>query len=417
MTSRQRVLAALNHRVPDRVPVDFGGTMVTGIHVSVVAALRDYFGLEKRPVKALDPGQMLGLIEDDLKTAMGVDVEGVFRGTTRYGFPLADWKPFRMYDGLEILVPGLFNYTIDANGDTLVYPQGDLAAPPSARMPRDGYFFDAIIRQEPLDEGNLNPEDNLEEFGPLPEAELSHLAESARRARATGRAVIASFGGTSLGDIALIPGQALKRPRGIRDVTEWYMATRSRRDYVHRVFERQCEIGLANLARIHAVVGDNVDAVYVCGTDFGTQKSAFCSVSGFNELWLPYYKAINDWIHRNTTWKTFKHSCGSVARFYPSFIEAGFDIVNPVQCSAAGMDPEVLKSTFGDRLVFWGGGVDTQETLPFGAPAQVREQALSRLEIFARGGGYVFNTVHNIQAQTPVKNVVALLDAISVQSD
>jgi uroporphyrinogen-III decarboxylase len=195
------------------------------------------------------------------------------------------------------------------------------------------------------------------------------------------------------------------------------MATRSRRDYVHRVFERQCEIGLANLARIHAVVGDNVDAVYVCGTDFGTQKSAFCSVDSFNDLWLPYYRAVNGWVHRHTTWKTFKHSCGSVARFYPSFIEAGFDIVNPIQCSAAGMDPEVLKSTFGDRLVFWGGGVDTQETLPFGAPAQVRDQVCGRLEIFAPGGGYVFNTVHNIQAQTPVKNVVAMLEAIGVQSD
>jgi hypothetical protein len=417
MTSSERVLAALNHRIPDRVPVDFGGTMVTGIHVSVVAALRDYFGLEKRPVKSLDPGQMLGLIEDDLKTAMGVDVEGVFRSTTRFGFPLADWKPFRMYDGLEILVPGQFNYTIDTNGDTLVHPQGDLSAPPSARMPRDGYFFDAIIRQEPIDEKNLNPEDNLEEFGPVPEAELRHLEESARRARATGRAVIASFGGTSFGDIALIPGQSLKRPRGIRDVGEWYMATRSRRDYVHRVFARQCEIGLANLARIHAAVGGLVDAVNVCGTDFGTQKSAFCSVASFNDLWLPYYRAVNDWIHRNTAWKTFKHSCGSVARFYPSFIEAGFDIVNPIQCSAAGMDPEVLKSTFGDRLVFWGGGVDTQQTLPFGTPGQVRQEALGRLAVFARGGGYVFNTVHNIQAQTPVENVVALLDAIGVHSD
>jgi hypothetical protein len=412
MTSRERVLAALNHRDPDRAPVDFGGTMVTGIHISVVAALRDYFGLERRPVKALDPGQMLGWIEDDLQRALGVDVEGVFRRTTRFGFPLADWKPFRMYDGLEILVPGQFNCTTDANGDTLIHPQGDLSAPPSARMPRDGYFFDAIIRQEPLEEEHLDPEDNLEEFGPVSEAELRHLAEGARRARATGRAVIASFGGTSFGDVALVPGPSLRRPRGIRDVGEWYMATRSRRDYVRRVFERQCEIGLANLARIHAAVGDTVDAVYLCGTDFGTQKSAFCSVATFDDLWRPCYQALNDWVHRHTAWKTFKHSCGSVARFYPSFIAAGFDIVNPVQCSAAGMDPEVLKSTFGGRLVFWGGGVDTQRTLPFGTPGQVRDEVLRRLEVFAPGGGYVFNTVHNIQARTPAANVVAMLEAV-----
>jgi len=412
MTPHQRVLTTLDHRAPDRVPIDFGGTMVTGIHVSVVAALRDYYGLERRPVKALDPGQMLGLVEDDLKAAMGIDVEGVFRRATRFGFPMEGWKPFRMYDGLEILVPGQFNYTLDGNGDILMYPQGDLTAPPSARMPKDGYFFDAIIRQDPIDEDHLNPEDNLEEFGPVSEAELKHLAESARAARATGRAVIASFGGTSFGDIALVPAPALKHPKGIRDITEWYMATRARRGYVHQVFRKQCEIALANFACIHAVVGDRIDVVFVCGTDFGTQKSSFCSVESFNELWLPYYKAINDWVHRNTNWKTLKHSCGSVARFYPSFIEAGFDIINPVQCSAAGMDPEVLKPAFGDRLVFWGGGCDTQKTLPFGKPEEVREEVLHRLEVFSANGGYVFNAVHNIQARTPVANIVAMLEAV-----
>ncbi|MBI4873417.1 MAG: methyltransferase [Acidobacteria bacterium] len=412
MTSRERVLAALEHRAPDRVPIDFGGTMVTGIHVSVVAALRDYYGLEKRPVKALDPGQMLGLVEDDLKTAMGIDVEGVFRLNTRFGFPLENWKPFRMYDGLEILVPGQFNCTVDENGDTLMHPQGDVAAPPSARMPKDGYFFDAIIRQEPIDEDRLNPEDNLEEFGPVSDAELQHLDASARAARSSGRAVIASFGGTSLGDIAIVPAPALKHPKGIRDITEWYISTRARRDYVHQVFEKQCEIALANFARIHAVAGDGIDAVFVCGTDFGTQKSSFCSVESFRELWLPYYKALNGWVHRNTNWKTFKHSCGAVAKFYPSFIEAGFDIVNPIQCSAAGMEPEALKSEFGGRLVFWGGGVDTQKTLPFGTPGQVRDEVLRRLEVFSRQGGYVFNTVHNIQAATPVENVAAMLEAV-----
>ena len=412
MTSQERVLTTIAHRAPDRVPIDFGGTMVTGIHVSVVAALRDYYGLEKRPVKALDPGQMLGLVEDDLKTAMGVDVEGVFRSVARFGCPLDDWKPFRMYDGLEILVPGGFNFTIDADGDTLVYPQGDVTVPPCARMPKDGYFFDAIIRQEPIDEDRLDPADNLADFGPLSEAELKHLENSARAARATGRAVIASIGGMSFGDIAFIPGLALKHPKGIRDVTEWYISIRSRRDFVHKVFEGQCEIALANLARLHAAVGGLIDAVFICGTDFGTQKSSFCSVATFDELWLPYYKAVNDWIHKNTAWKTFKHSCGSVARFYPSFIEAGFDIVNPVQCSAAGMDPEVLKPAFGGSLVFWGGSVDTQKTLPFGEPGEVRDQVLRRLEVFSPGGGYVFNTVHNIQAQTPVENIAAMLDAV-----
>jgi uroporphyrinogen-III decarboxylase len=190
------------------------------------------------------------------------------------------------------------------------------------------------------------------------------------------------------------------------------MSTRSRRDYVHQIFARQTEIALANLERIHRTIGDMVDVVFLCGTDFGTQTSAFCSVPTFRELWLPYYRQICGWIHAHTTWKCFKHSCGSVERFYESFLEAGFDIVNPVQCSAVGMDPALLKAKHGDRLTFWGGGIDTQKTLPFGTPAEVREQVLRRCEIFAPGGGFVFNAIHNIQAGTPVANIVALFEAV-----
>jgi hypothetical protein len=412
MSGRERVEAVLAHRAPDRVPLDLGGTMVTGIHVSCVAALRRHYGLETRPVKAIDPGQFLGEVDDDLKRLLGVDVEGVFRRMTRFGFPAEDWKTWRMPDGLEVLVPGRFNVTVDANGDILMHPQGDLEAPPSARMPADGYFFDPIIRQPRIDEERLDPRDNLEEYTAISEEELAHLEAAAQRAAATGRAVVASFGGTSLGDIAIVPGVGLTYPRGIRDITEWYISTRTRRDYIHRVFEGQCEVALRNFAKIAARLGDRADVVNVCGTDFGAQQSSFCSVTTFRELWLPYYRRLNAWIHQHTRWRTFKHSCGAVEKFLPSFIEAGFDIFNPVQCSAAGMEPEHLKDVYGDRLVFWGGGVDTQQVLPFGTPAQVREQVLRRCEVFARGGGFVFNPVHNIQARTPVANIVAMIEAL-----
>ena len=224
---------------------------------------------------------------------------------------------------------------------------------------------------------------------------------------------MATFGGTSFGDISLVPGAALKHPKGIRDITEWYVATTARRDYIHQVFAGQCEIALANLARIHARVGDMVDAVMVCGTDFGTQTSSFCSARTFDALWKPYYQRINGWIHKNTGWKIFKHSCGAVEKFLPSFIECGFDILNPVQCSAAGMEPEHLKQKYGEQLVFWGGGVDTQQTLPFGTPEDVREQVLRRCEIFARDGGFVFNAIHNVQAATPLENMLAMFGALA----
>jgi uroporphyrinogen-III decarboxylase len=190
------------------------------------------------------------------------------------------------------------------------------------------------------------------------------------------------------------------------------MSLRARRPYIHRVFAAQCDIALSNLERIAARAGTAVDVVMVCGTDFGTQNSSFCSVDTFRDLWLPYYRRVNQWIHANTGWRTLKHSCGAVGKFIPSFIEAGFDVLNPIQCSAAGMEPERLKEQYGDRLVFWGGGIDTQRVLPFGSVAEVREQVLRRSEIFARNGGYVFNSIHNIQAGTPVENIVAMVEAV-----
>ena len=279
-------------------------------------------------------------------------------------------------------------------------------------MPRAGYFFDAIIRQEPFDEETTDVRHNLEEFVPIPEKELSFWKESARNARATGKAVIAGLGGTALGDIALVPAVQLKHPKGIRDIAEWYISTLIRPDYVKAIFERQTEIALGNLRRINEVAGDDLDAVYVCGTDFGTQGSTFCSPEQFDDLWLPYYRRINDWIHSNTGWKTFKHSCGAVESLMSRFIDAGFDIINPVQLSAAGMDPVYLKREYGKDLVFWGGGIDTQRTLPYGKPEQVREEVLRQCDILGKDGGFVFSTVHNIQANVPLENIVAMIEAV-----
>jgi hypothetical protein len=408
----RRVRDVMEHQMPDRVPVDLGATFVSGIHVSCVAALRHFYSIENGPVKIIDPGQMLGEVDDDLKQILGVDTAGVFRRMTRFGFPAENWKPWRMNDGLEVLVPGGFNVTIDALGDTLMHPGGNISLPPSARMPRDGFFFDSIMRQLPIDEDQLNPADNLEEFTAISAEDLGYLEAEAKHAQASGRAVVASFGGTAFGDIANVPGSGLAYPKGIRDISEWYISTRTRRDYVHRVFTGQCEIGIANLSRIASRIGDLVDVINVCGTDFGTQTSSFCSVETFRELWMPYYQYVNQWIHQNTRWKTFKHSCGSVEKFIESFLECGFDILNPVQCSAVGMEPERLKDRYGDRLVYWGGGIDTQQILPFGTPQQVREQVLQRCKLFSRRGGFIFNPIHNIQAGTPVENIVALFNAV-----
>ena len=412
MTSRERLEAALNHRQPDQIPIDFNGTAVTGMHVKCVIGLREHYGLEQRLVKVHEPYQMLGWIDDDLQAALGLDVEGVYGPETMFGYRNENWTPWRMDDGTEVLMSGNFRTTKDQNGDTLVHPGGDRSAPPSGRLPRNGFFFDTIIRQGPIDEAKLDPEDNLQEFGPITDAALDHFEAESSRAGATGRGIIGSFGGTALGDIALVPAPGLKHPKGIRDVEEWYISTLTRRPYIHRVFERQTEIAIGNLEKIHSRVGDQVQAVFTCGTDFGTQQSTFCSIAAFRELYMPYYKRINDWVHRHTDWKTFKHSCGAVATLIPAFIESGFDILNPVQVSAAGMDARNLKEKYGRDIVFWGGGVDTQKTLAFGTPEEIRAEVLERCEVFGRDGGFVFNSVHNIQANVPIRNVVAMFEAV-----
>ncbi len=413
MNSRQQFLKTVNHQQPDRVVIDLGGTSVTGIHIQTISKLRRHFGLQRKPIRVIEPFQMLGEVGWELIDAIGIDVIGAWGRNNMFGFsnhaPFKEWKtPW----GQRVMVPLNFNTTTDTNGDILMYPEGDTSVAPCARMPKTGYFFDAIIRQESIVEEELNVEDNLEEFGLISDKELEHWRMEVDKAYFSGKAVIASFGGTALGDIALVPGLNLKHPKGIRDVAEWYMSTISRPDYIKHIYERQSEIAIENLRRIYSVVGNKVNAIFICGTDFGTQSSTFCPPEQFDEMWLPYYKQMNDWIHENTQWKTFKHSCGAVEPLLDSFIRAGFDIINPVQINAAGMDPKKLKEKYGNNLVFWGGGIDTQHILPFGKPAEVRDQVLQTCEIFNKNGGFVFNTVHNIQANVPVENLVAMLEAI-----
>jgi hypothetical protein len=408
-------MKALAHQAPDRVPLDLGGSVLTGMHASSVYRLRQALRLDPRgtPVKVIDPYQMLGEIGLDLVEAVEADVLPVPAPKTLFGFPNTGWKPWRLFDGTPVLVPEAFNTEPDANGDILMYPEGDRGFPPSARMPRGGYYFDEIVRQPPLDEARLDPLDNCEEFTPIGDEVVRYYAEETERlARATDKALFAGFCFSSFGDIALVPAPWLKNPRGIRDIEEWYVSTLTRRDYVYRVFERQTEVALANLQRLAAAVGERVQVTLVTGTDFGAQASAFLSPQSYRDLYQPFHRAINDWVHRHTSWKTFIHSCGAVGELIPDFIASGFDILNPVQVTAAGMIPATLKQRWGERLVFWGGGVDTQRTLPFGTPAQVRQQVRESLETFGRGGGYVFAAVHNIQAGVPAENLLALFEAV-----
>lgn len=413
MNSRERIELVLNNEKPDRVPLDLGGSPVTGMHVSSVYKLRQALGLDKpgTPVKVIDPYQMLGEIKSDLIDALGVDVVSLTGIRNFFGFKNEGWKPWETFDGTPVLVPEHFNTEPDENGDLYMYPQGDKSVPPSAKMPKGGYYFDAICRQDPIDDDNLNVEDNLEEFTPISDEELKHFKDEAERLyNETDKAIFANFGGTAFGDISLVPAPWIKHPKGIRDIEEWYISTVSRRDYVYEVFDRQCEIALDNLKKIYEAVGNIVSIVYVSGTDFGMQTGPFISPKVYRDLYKPFHIRVNNWIHKNTEWKTFIHTCGSIMPLLDDFIDAGFDILNPVQCSAANMNPVELKEKYGSKIIFWGGGVDTQKTLPFSTPDEVRKEVRERIEILGHDGGFVFNTIHNVQAGTPVENLIALYE-------
>ena len=411
MTGRERVRKALRHEPTDRPPIDLDSTAVTGIAASTYSKLRRAIGIDTGPVRVHEPLQLLGQVEDAARQKLGIDTIGLWSPTTIFGYRNEGWKPWRLQDGTEVLISSQFEYTTDTSGDVLIYPKGDRTAQPSGRLPKGGYYFDAIVRQPPLDEEHLNPEDWFEQFGLFSDHDLSYFeTESHRLYDQTDYAVVGSFGQGGLGDIAFVPGENLTHPKGVRDPQLWYECLLTHPDYIRAIFQRQTEVALKNLELYRQAVGDRIDVLFMSGTDFGTQRGPIASLDTFRSLWKPFYRQLNDWVHRHTNWKVFYHSCGAIASLLDDFVEIGVDVLNPVQCSAVGMDAQTLKAKYGQHLTFWGGGVDTQHVLPFGTTDEVRRQVAERIGFFSPNGGFVFNPIHNIQHGTPVENILAMFD-------
>jgi hypothetical protein len=414
MTSRERVRTALRHEQPDRVPLDLGSTLVTGIQAGAYAGLKKALGISGGVTRVYDPFQMLAEVEEPVKRALGVDTFGIQLPTTIFGYRNEGWKGFTMFDGTEVEISGHFEYDVLANGDIVQYPRGDRSAPPSGRMPKGGYYFDAIVRQEPIDESKLDAREWAEQSSsPYTEEELRFLEETSRWWYENSTySLVGNFWGAGFGDIALVPGPGIAHPRGIRDPEEWYVSTVARKQYVMDIFHYQLEIQMKNLLSYRQAVGDRIDVVVMSGTDFGSQAGPFIAPAAYREMFKPLHAQMNGWVHANTAWKTFFHTCGSIVQYMQDFKEAGVDILNPVQISAAGMEPEKLKRTWGEDFVFWGGAIDSQHTLAFGSPGDVRTEAEHNIRVFGKGGGFVFNNVHNIQATVPTQNIVALFDTL-----
>jgi uroporphyrinogen-III decarboxylase len=227
------------------------------------------------------------------------------------------------------------------------------------------------------------------------DAELAHMAAEAKRLRdGTDKAVV-------------LNGLPYLGVSYVGTLPDFMALLASDRDYVKELFAISSARALKNLARLWEAMGEDVDVVAVSGLDFGTQRSEWFSAEVFSEVYVPSFREQFQWISEHTTWKSFEHSCGSVARLVGLMSDAGLDALNPVQTSAAGMDPRWLKETYGGRLTYWGGGVETQSTLPFGTPDEVSREVAERLKVFGPGGGFVFCPIHNIQADTPPENIVA----------
>ena len=393
MTSRERVLRAVNHQPVDRIPVDLGGTRQSGISVWAYQRLRQSLGFaEKKLPRIFDTFQMLAEIEHDVADRFGSDCVALNRPAVAFGIPNENWKQFTFPDGLSAEVPGAFAPKPDGEGGLVLKRNGEEIA----TMPAGGFYFDRLEKYP----GAVHPDLDTWQAPRLDSVTLEHYHLQARALfENTDKAIIVAMG----------PPYELFFGLGQGGFEDWMVTFASEVEYVEALYRELTDAWLENLQAFHRAVGDFVQVVQICD-DFGTQNAPFLSVRMFRERLLPAYKRGLDWIHAQTSWKVLLHSDGAIVPLLPSIIEMGVDILNPVQTSAAGMDPVRLKEEFGGRLAFWGGSCDGQSTLAHGSPAEVAQETERNVSILSRDSGFVFASIHNIQANVPPENIIALFD-------
>jgi hypothetical protein len=318
--------------------------------------------------------------------------------------PDDEWTARRLFDGTEALFPPGTKIAEDAAGDWILLASD--GSPTSFRMPKNGYYFDdmSFNRGARIDPREFRP------LSDIPDEHLEILGQCGRSLyQNTDYAILGwGFGVCFLG-LSLITDRASNVTQGLPN--EWMMMLMSEKETCHEMMDRSVEATIKCLDLVKQAVGDYCFAWGIAADDSGTQRGEFIRPELWAEMLKPHYKKLCDWIHANTAWKVFLHCCGSVYHLLPHFIEAGIDILNPVQTSAANMAPDRLKREFGDRLVFWGGGCDTQTVLGGATPEEIRRHVKERIATFGPNGGYVFNQVHNIQANVPPENILAMFDA------
>ncbi len=403
-------MTALEFREPDRIPVDLGGHRSSGIAAITLHQLRKYLGLPEKPVRVYDMVQQLGIIDGDILDLFGVDTIEMGRG-----FLLEDkaWKPWVLPDGTDCEIPTYIN--LEKRGeDWLIYEDSGYEL---GIMKKGSLYFEQT--QFPLMERGIENDDfhDLREMLgkniwsavphpgahlPLDEKGLVEMAEKAAALRAsTDRAIVGLFG-----------GNMFELPQWLYRMDHYLLATGMYMDKALALSEKLCEIHLENLEKWLSAVGPYIDIV-LFGDDLGGQQGPLISPEAYRELYKPFHKKLWGRAKELAGVKVQLHCCGGIYELLEDLIDAGLDAVNPVQVSCRGMDPQTLKNDFGGRITFWGGGCDTQRILPMATPGQVKENVRELTGIFAPGGGFVFQQVHNILANVPPPNIVAMLEAVN----
>jgi uroporphyrinogen decarboxylase len=408
MTPRERVLTSLNHRAPDRVPVDLSGHRSSGIAAIAYARLRDFLGLPRKPIRVYDPVQQLAIVDEDVLERFEVDTIELGRA-----FALDDrwWAEWELPEGTPCLMP-VWALPERVEGEWVI--RSRRTGRVIARMPQGCLYFEqthwSFAERDDLDQLGEELSESMwtaiaSPPGPItagPDGSRLLAAGAERLRRQTDRAIIALFGGN-----LLEMGQFLYR----NDNFLMLLAGDPRR--AHEFLDRVTTMHLANLERFLGAVGPHIDVI-LFGDDLGMQNGPQISPRMYREFFFPRERAM--WTRVKELAPPLKimlHCCGGVRELLPGLIEAGLDAINPVQITCRGMDAAGLKRDFGDKLTFWGGGCDTRAVLSGGTPAQVRAHVQRQMAIWRPGGGYVFQQVHNILADVPPANIIAMFDAVN----
>ena len=403
MNSRQRVLKAVNFETPDRVPIDLGGIRASGINAVAYDKLKKRMGI-RSPTRVHDTMQILAELELEVVERLHVDVLPLEPMTAQWSQQEASEGVRKtLFCGLDVYFQPGTKIEQQKNGSWIL--KGD-DGKDIAQMPKDGYYFDFI---RPTMAGTRIDPDAFRPCDTVSDEELKMFAEHGRSLYENTDKALLGWGAS----ISLIGLSALLSDNITQgSLDEWLCMLMTEKETAHEMMARYVDATIKRIQLYHQAVGDFCFAWGVASDDAGTQNGEFLSPDLFTEMIKPHYKRLCEWVHTHTNWKTYLHSCGSIYRYIPEWIDAGIDILNPVQISAANMEPECLMKEFKGKIVFWGGGCDTQKVLPLGTTKEIREHVRRNIEIFSSGpGGFVFTQVHNIQQDVPVENIEAMLEA------